>query len=89
MNKFLSVTLLSVLGILSLNSSCKKADGDPVGNYACTCFVVHRIDSVTVVLDTVIINEDMVEKSVATTYCANAQAAYTDTFGSVGTCTLK
>ena len=89
MNKLFTTTLIATLGILTLNSSCKKKDADPMGYYTCTCFGTHRIDSVTVVLDTAIIHEDLMEKSLATTYCAGSQVARTDTFGNSAVCTLK
>ncbi len=83
-----SITLLAAAGIAALNS-CKKADPDPIGNYTCTCFLTVRVDSTHSFLDTVITQEEMIEKSLATTYCANAQAANTDTFGRKAICTLR
>lgn len=87
MKKMFSIALLAIAGITAVNS-CKKADADPLGNYTCTCFTSVKIDSTHFFLDTVIIQEEMMEKSLATTYCSNTQAAYTDTFGRKSTCTL-
>ena len=88
MKKLLSVAMLTAIGFLSLNS-CKKADPDPLGDWTCTCFVTHTVGGVLIARDTAYLKETKMEKSIATTYCNNAQASYTDTFGSFGQCTLR
>ena len=88
MIKMFSIALLVAAGIATVNS-CKKADPDPLGNYTCTCFLTVKVDSTHSLLDTVITHEEMIEKSLATTYCANALAANTVTFGRKAVCTLR
>lgn len=88
MKNLFSVALLATIGMLSANS-CNKPDPDPQGRYTCTCLVTATDTTLhTVKIDTIIINEDLMQKSLATTYCNNAQAANTDTFGHAARCTL-
>jgi hypothetical protein len=88
MKKFLSAALLCTLGFLWLGS-CSKGDPNPLKDWTCTCFIVKKIDSAHIILDTQSILEAKMEQSLAATYCSNSQKSYTDTMGSSAKCSIK
>lgn len=88
MKKFVPVAV--VLSVVAFFSSCDKGDDNPYGNWKCTCFVTKTYTTPNIV-DTVVLNQNDMDKNTAKTYCENAKKGYiaSDTGAVTATCTLK
>ncbi len=95
MRKLLTIAVSLFVG-LSFFASCDKGDDNPFGDYKCTCFVARSElqiippDTFIVIkYDTVYHTANDMDLKTATSFCAQAQAGYTDTLGTSATCKLK
>lgn len=74
---------------MALLPSCDKGDDNPYGNWKCTCFVTRTYSPTLQYIDTIVLNENDMDRNTAKAYCEKAKEGFMDTTGVVADCKIK